>query len=49
MGARIKGKDFVLDCVKYLSVWGLFIDLFACSFMLMGGGNEIESLQEKRS
>ena len=47
VGARSKGKDFVLDRIKYLLVWGLFIGLFACSFMLMGGENEHQEFAEK--
>lgn len=48
MGARSKGKAFVLDRIKYLSVWGLLIDLLACSFMLMGGENEHQEFAEKK-
>ena len=47
MGARSKGKAFVIDRLKYLSVWGLLIDLLACSFMLMGGENEHQEFAEK--
>ena len=43
-GGQDQRESFCSYCGKYLSMWGLFIDLFACSFMLMGGGNEIESL-----
>lgn len=47
MGARSKGKAFVLDHIKYLLVWGLFIGLFACSFTLMQGENQHQEFAGK--
>lgn len=47
MGARSKGNAFVLDRIKHLSVWGLFIGLFACSFTLMRGENQHQEFAEK--